>query len=172
MVRHCVEGGARAAAVGVPWRDVLWPDAALAWLALGRYVADFALEGEEVDDGKGKIPEHQASKEGALVELRVCPATDAAESSDDEYHGLGQGKRDKKRRGARKRQHSIYEIYIGQPLSMVRREPPAFSAAGLFVYGATLWPFISAGSRGKRSVTLVMTNREMQDQVTVQLPVW
>jgi len=81
-------------------------------MALGRYVADFALEGEEVDDAEGKIPEHQAGKEGALVELRVRPAADAAESSDDKYHGLGQGKGDKKRRGARKRRLSIYAIYI------------------------------------------------------------
>ena len=161
MVRHCVEGGARAAAVGFPWRDVLWPDAALARLALGRYVADFALEGEEVDDAKGEIPEHQAGKEGALVELRVRPAADAAESSDDKYHGLGQGKRDKKRRGARKRQLSMYAIYIRQPLSMVRREPPAFSTACLFVSGDIHF-------RGKRIVTLVMTNTEMQDQVTLR----
>ena len=95
MVCHCVEGGARAAAVALLWRDVLGPGAALARMALGRYMADFALEGDEVDGTKGKIPEHQIDTEGALEELRVRPATDAAESSDDEYHGLGRGKRDK-----------------------------------------------------------------------------
>lgn len=103
MVRHRVEGGARAAAVALFGRDVLWPDAALARMALGRYVADFALEGEEVDDAEGKIPEHEACEEGALVELRVYPAPDAAESSDDEYHGLGQGKREIKKRRKGKR---------------------------------------------------------------------
>ena len=105
MVCHCVEGGARAAAVALLWRDVLGPSAALARMALGRYVADFALEGEEVDDTKGKIPEHQVDKEGALEELRVRPATDAAENSEDEYHGLSQGE-ERQQRGAR-RQLSI-----------------------------------------------------------------
>ena len=93
MVRHRVEGGARAAAVALFGVDVLGPDAPFAQMALGRYAADFALEGEEVDDAEGKVPEHEAGEEGALVELRIRPAPDAADSSDDEYHGLGQGKR-------------------------------------------------------------------------------
>lgn len=124
VVCHCVESGARAAALAILWGDVLGPDAALSRMALGRYSADFALEGEEVDGGKGKIPEHQADKEGALVELRVRPATDAAESSDDEYHGLGQGgKSDGMEEAQGKDNTPSAKLYIGQPLSMVRREP-------------------------------------------------
>ena len=100
MVCHCVEAGARATAVTLLWRDVLGPGAALAWMALGRHVTDFALEGDEVDETKGMIPEDHIDKEGTLEELRVHPATDAAESSEDECHGLGQGE-ERQQGGAR-----------------------------------------------------------------------
>jgi hypothetical protein len=60
-------------------------------------MAYFALEGEEVDGRKGKIPEHQVGKESSLEEFRVRPTTNATESSDDKYHGVGQGKIDNKR---------------------------------------------------------------------------
>lgn len=177
MVRHRVEGGARAAAVALFGRDVLWPDAALARMALGRYVADFALEGEEVDDAEGKIPEHEACEEGALVELRVYPAPDAAESSDDEYHGLGQGKRDKEEAQRKKDESRCRrKLYIGQPMSMGRRETSAFSTAGLVSIGSYVRYSFPQGLEVKRS----MTNGETQDQVTLVLafgrnpprPVW
>jgi len=65
-------------------------------VALGRDVPDLALEGEDVDEAQGKVPEQQAGEERALEELRVHAATDAAESSDDEHHGgRVEGKKEK-----------------------------------------------------------------------------
>jgi hypothetical protein len=67
-------------------------------VTLGRDIPDLALEGEDVDEAQGKVPEQQADEEHALEELRVHAATDAAESSNDEYHG---GRVEGKRKGRR-----------------------------------------------------------------------
>ena len=89
MIGHRVECGARAAAVAGLWGYVLWPGAALSWLSLGCHPADSALEGERVDEGEGNVPEEQANSERAFEEPREDPASDAAESSDNQYHGFG-----------------------------------------------------------------------------------
>ena len=67
-------------------------------MTLGRDIPDLALEGEDVDEAQGKVPEQQGDEEHALEELRVHAATDAAESSDDEHHG---GRVEGKRKGRR-----------------------------------------------------------------------
>ena len=88
VVRHCVERGARAAAVTLPWGDVLRPNAAFARQAFGCDPADPALKGDQVHEDEGEVPAHQGNKEDALKERRVYAAADAAERSDDEDHGL------------------------------------------------------------------------------------
>ena len=88
MVCHCVQCGARAAAVSFPWVGILRPYAAFAWLTLGRDSADLALESDQVDEGEGKVPAHDAEKEDAIEECRERAATDAAESGNDEHHGV------------------------------------------------------------------------------------
>jgi hypothetical protein len=62
VVCHCVQCGARAAAISFPWRDVLRPYAPFAWLALGRDMADLALEGDQVDEEEGNVPAKPAEK--------------------------------------------------------------------------------------------------------------
>ena len=89
MIGHRVECGARAAAVVGLWGYVLWPGATLSWLSLGCHPADSALEGKRVDKGEGNVPEEQANGERAFEEPREDPASDAAESSDNQYHGFG-----------------------------------------------------------------------------------
>jgi hypothetical protein len=87
VVRHCVECGARAAAISLSWGDVLRPDAAFAWLTIGRDAADHALECDQVHEDEGEVPAQQAEEEGAIKEPRVRAATDAAEGGEDEDHG-------------------------------------------------------------------------------------
>jgi hypothetical protein len=82
-------------------------------------MAYFALEGEEVDGRKGKITENQVDKEGDLEEYRVCPATKATESSDDKYHGLGQGKGDNKETQGEDDKCSSRKSYISQRSTVV-----------------------------------------------------
>jgi len=56
----------------------------------GRDAADLTLESDQVDEDEGKVPAHQAEKEDAIEEFRECTATDAAESGNDEHHGVVQ----------------------------------------------------------------------------------
>ena len=86
MVCHCVQCGARAAAISFPWGDILWPYASFAWLTLGRDAADLALESDQVDEDEGKVPAHPAEHEDGTEEFREDAATDAAESDNDERH--------------------------------------------------------------------------------------
>jgi hypothetical protein len=86
VVCHCIQSGAAAAAISLPWGSILWPYAAFARVTLGGNAADLALEGDHVDEGEGKVPAHQADKEEAIEEFRVNTATDAAESSNEEHH--------------------------------------------------------------------------------------
>ena len=69
MIRHCVECGARAATISCSGGTIFGPDAAFAWLTLGRDAADPALEGDQVDESEGKVPSHQADEEDAIEEL-------------------------------------------------------------------------------------------------------
>lgn len=87
MVCHCVQCGARAAAISFPRGRILRPYAAFAWLILGRDATDLALESDQVDEGEGEVPAHQADKEDAIEEFRERAAADAAESDNDEHHG-------------------------------------------------------------------------------------
>ena len=83
MVCHCIQCGARAAAISFPWGNILRPYAAFTWVTLGRDAADLALEGDQVDEDEGKIPANTAEPKGDIEEFRDRTAADAAESVDD-----------------------------------------------------------------------------------------
>lgn len=85
VVRHCVEPGARAAAIPFLWGDILRPDATFAWVTPGRDAADLALEREQVHEDEGKVPAQPADDVEEMGELRERAATDAAEGGED--HG-------------------------------------------------------------------------------------
>ena len=99
MIGHRIESGACATAIAFSRRDVLGPDAAFAWLSFGRHLADFALEGEDVDHGERKVPGHEADEEDGLEESRPNATANAAQSGDDKHHdgGLGVGTMDEQR---------------------------------------------------------------------------
>ena len=82
MVRHGVEGWARAAAVTLAWWDKLWPLATETRVSLGDKASRFVVWGEEVEEEEKEVYGKEDAIDEEASERRAQPSRHALERND------------------------------------------------------------------------------------------